>query len=288
MLQRSPAVLDRFCVVRPGQTLPCTLQACLQRGHDKLPCPSHFPVPGCSKDVQIVIASRAWCSLQMSGGLAALSVKWQENACCQPDRSAISLMTTDDVDQKDLMLKATHTPEASQRPRKEGALSAVMHCHEHVLSALGRPAGAAECFRGGLPVLPLQRSHSARSTPCSRRPSRRSLRQESLSRVTVCAASAAAPAVEGNRSLEHKTSKPKVIIAGAGIGGLVLAVGLLNKGFPVQLLERDLTAIRGEGARLRNAMLGSQKAYPAPWSHHELWKSNSVPICLRVRPQSMY
>ena len=51
--------------------------------------------------------------------------------------------------------------------------------------------------------------------------------------------------------MKNITSKPKVIIAGAGIGGLVLAVGLLNKGFPVQLLERDLTAIRGEGVCLR-------------------------------------
>lgn len=38
-----------------------------------------------------------------------------------------------------------------------------------------------------------------------------------------------------------------VIIAGAGIGGLVLAVGLLKAGFRVTVLERDLTAIRGEG-----------------------------------------
>jgi zeaxanthin epoxidase len=40
---------------------------------------------------------------------------------------------------------------------------------------------------------------------------------------------------------------PKILIAGAGIGGLVLAVGLLKKGFDVQIFERDLTAIRGEG-----------------------------------------
>ena len=41
--------------------------------------------------------------------------------------------------------------------------------------------------------------------------------------------------------------KPRVVIAGAGIGGLVLAVGLLKQGFQVQCLERDMTAIRGEG-----------------------------------------
>lgn len=39
----------------------------------------------------------------------------------------------------------------------------------------------------------------------------------------------------------------KVIIVGAGIGGLVLAVGLLKRGFEVVVLERDMTAIRGEG-----------------------------------------
>lgn len=39
----------------------------------------------------------------------------------------------------------------------------------------------------------------------------------------------------------------KVVIAGGGIGGLVLAVGLLNAGLDVLVLERDLTAIRGEG-----------------------------------------
>ena len=39
----------------------------------------------------------------------------------------------------------------------------------------------------------------------------------------------------------------KVVIAGAGIGGLVLAVGLLKRGFEVTVLERDMTAIRGEG-----------------------------------------
>jgi NADPH-dependent 2,4-dienoyl-CoA reductase/sulfur reductase-like enzyme len=39
----------------------------------------------------------------------------------------------------------------------------------------------------------------------------------------------------------------RVIIAGAGIGGLVLAVALLKQGVDVKVFERDLTAIRGEG-----------------------------------------
>lgn len=40
---------------------------------------------------------------------------------------------------------------------------------------------------------------------------------------------------------------PRVLIAGGGIGGLVTAVALLKRGYPVQVFERDLTAIRGEG-----------------------------------------
>jgi ribosomal protein S11 len=39
----------------------------------------------------------------------------------------------------------------------------------------------------------------------------------------------------------------KVLIAGAGIGGLVLAVALIKKGVDVMVFERDMTAIRGEG-----------------------------------------
>ena len=45
----------------------------------------------------------------------------------------------------------------------------------------------------------------------------------------------------------HPNSDYCIVIAGAGIGGLVLAVSLLKRGFRVKVLERDLTAIRGEG-----------------------------------------
>ena len=46
---------------------------------------------------------------------------------------------------------------------------------------------------------------------------------------------------------KHEQKGPKILIAGAGIGGLVLAVGLLKRGFDVQIFEKNITAIRGEG-----------------------------------------
>lgn len=39
----------------------------------------------------------------------------------------------------------------------------------------------------------------------------------------------------------------RVLIAGGGIAGLVLAVALLKKGVDVRVYEQDMTAIRGEG-----------------------------------------
>lgn len=44
-----------------------------------------------------------------------------------------------------------------------------------------------------------------------------------------------------------KTRPLRVLIAGGGIGGLVLALAAKNKGLDVVVFERDLSAIRGEG-----------------------------------------
>lgn len=61
----------------------------------------------------------------------------------------------------------------------------------------------------------------------------------------------------------------KVVIVGGGIGGLVLAAGLLRKGYEVQVLERDLTAIRGEGKyrgpiQIQSNALAALEALDAP------------------------
>jgi len=75
----------------------------------------------------------------------------------------------------------------------------------------------------------------------------------------VCAAAvqnATRPSSGASRELEQpidldakaaESGLPRVLIAGGGIGGLVAAVALIKRGYPVQVFERDLTAIRGEG-----------------------------------------
>jgi len=41
--------------------------------------------------------------------------------------------------------------------------------------------------------------------------------------------------------------KARVLVAGGGIGGLVFALAAKRKGFEVLVLERDMSAVRGEG-----------------------------------------
>jgi len=65
---------------------------------------------------------------------------------------------------------------------------------------------------------------------------------------SVRASPPAERAPSGNDAQFFNPDRPlRVLIAGAGIGGLVLAVALLKKGVDVQLFERDKSAVRGEG-----------------------------------------
>ena len=67
-------------------------------------------------------------------------------------------------------------------------------------------------------------------------------------RVIARVAAAERPTMEAGQGACAPSVRPlKVVIAGAGIGGLVLALALIKKGVQVEVYERDLTAIRGEG-----------------------------------------
>lgn len=59
-------------------------------------------------------------------------------------------------------------------------------------------------------------------------------------RTVVCRA--ASTATESSSGVS--ADKLRVIIAGGGIGGLLLAAGLLKRGYDVVVLERDLTSIK--------------------------------------------
>ncbi len=53
--------------------------------------------------------------------------------------------------------------------------------------------------------------------------------------------------VTGDKSDGGKKRPLRLLIAGGGIGGLVLALAAKNKGIDVKVFERDASAIRGEG-----------------------------------------
>ncbi|KAG8082221.1 hypothetical protein GUJ93_ZPchr0014g47166 [Zizania palustris] len=59
---------------------------------------------------------------------------------------------------------------------------------------------------------------------------------------TVVAQTAAASSGEA-----AGTGRPRVLVAGGGIGGLVLTLAVRKKGYEVTVFERDMSAVCGEG-----------------------------------------
>uniref|UniRef100_A0A0C9S4T5 Zeaxanthin epoxidase, chloroplastic n=1 Tax=Wollemia nobilis TaxID=56998 RepID=A0A0C9S4T5_9CONI len=67
---------------------------------------------------------------------------------------------------------------------------------------------------------------------------------------------------------EESKAPLRILIAGGGIGGLVLALAAKNKGFDVKVFERDLSAVRGEGQyrgpiQIQSNALGALEAVDA-------------------------
>ncbi|CAN1190863.1 Zeaxanthin epoxidase, chloroplastic [Linum perenne] len=106
------------------------------------------------------------------------------------------------------------------------------------------PSSMAVSTRTHFPIPPFSTNPVVEFSTCCDQVQFRRRQKKSTVPVSRAAAAAAAPA-----ELEGQTSKKKlrVLVAGGGIGGLVLALAAKKKGFDVTVFERDLSAVRGEG-----------------------------------------
>ena len=53
--------------------------------------------------------------------------------------------------------------------------------------------------------------------------------------------------LDGDSNGKKEKKSLRILIAGGGIAGLVLALAAKNRGFEVKVFEKDLSAVRGEG-----------------------------------------
>nr|GEU47031.1 zeaxanthin epoxidase, chloroplastic-like isoform X2 [Tanacetum cinerariifolium] len=75
----------------------------------------------------------------------------------------------------------------------------------------------------------------------------KSRRQRRKNDLKVKSGSAIEVNQETNKGDNIKERRVRILIAGGGVGGLVLALAAKRKGFEVMVFEKDLSAVRGEG-----------------------------------------
>jgi zeaxanthin epoxidase len=85
----------------------------------------------------------------------------------------------------------------------------------------------------------------AHAVPAAAHPQQRCLGRRARARGRCAAAMRAPDAAIAQAPATGR--KPRVLVAGGGIGGLVFALAARRKGYDVTVFERDLSAVRGEG-----------------------------------------
>lgn len=162
------------------------------------------------------------------------------------------------------------------------ARSLTMRAHAASVTqhGVGRKSCVVPAARAGASAGMLRQhaASSAHAQPLQHMPNLFPAQQQSRTGLAPCTPSrlqtqrvAALLADRGSAQAESSSGtqrKLKVLIAGAGIGGLVLAVALIKKGVDVAVFERDLTAIRGEGKYRGPIQVGC--CFDPPYTHTHL------------------
>lgn len=96
--------------------------------------------------------------------------------------------------------------------------------------------------------IPISKDLPLDFSPChSSRSSKISLQKRCTQRVRATVVESPVVQEDSSYAKAAPSKKLRVLVAGGGIGGLVVALAAKKKGFEVVVFEKDLSAIRGEG-----------------------------------------